>query len=94
MVTLEPQDLGAFKTTTLRDVELTAPYMHDGSLRMLMEVVEFYNQGGHSNSYLDHRISPLGLTEQEKRDLVAFMKSLTSERTRSLTKKTVLPDFP
>lgn len=93
-VTMDLQDLGAFKTTPLRDVELTAPYMHDGSLKTLMEVVEFYDKGGHPNAYLDNRIQPLGLTEQEKQDLVAFMKSLTGARSRTLTKGTLVPGLP
>ena len=83
-VTRKPSDLGAFKTPTLRDVELTAPYMHDGSLTTLKEVMDFYNKGGHANVYLDKRIRALGLNDQEIEDLIAFMKSLTSDRVRRL----------
>ncbi|MEX2493870.1 MAG: hypothetical protein WD425_19175 [Nitrospirales bacterium] len=71
--------MGAFKTSPLRDVDLTAPYMHDGSLKTLREVMEFYNIGGHENSYLDSRMTPLNLHNQELDDLVEFMKALTSE---------------
>jgi cytochrome c peroxidase len=77
-VTLRPADLGAFKTPTLRNVAVTAPYMHDGSLQTLEEVVDLYNKGGESNPFLDSGIRPLNLTDQEKADLLAFLKSLTS----------------
>lgn len=77
-------DLGSFKTPTLRNIALTAPYMHDGSLATLREVVVHYNNGGVTkegdpvNDYLSSGIRPLNLTEQEIDDLVAFMESLTS----------------
>ncbi len=74
-----PADRGAFKTPTVRDVARTAPYMHDGSLKTLEEVVEHYNKGGHPNPSLDKDIRKLGLTEQEKADVVAFMKALTGD---------------
>ncbi len=67
---------GQFKTPTLRNVALTAPFMHDGSMRTLREVVEFYNAGGKPNPHLDSRIKPLNLTDQEIDDLVAFLKAL------------------
>jgi cytochrome c peroxidase len=79
-VTLSTQDVGRFKTPTLRNVAVTAPYMHDGSEETLMEVVEFYDKGGNENPLLDGGIKELDLTEQEKKDLVAFMKTLTSPR--------------
>ena len=77
-------EVGAFKTPTLRNIDLTAPYMHDGSLETLEDVVEFYNNGGRLKEtdplspFLSGGIRPLDLTEQEKEDLVAFMKALTS----------------
>ena len=70
-------DVGKFKTPTLRDIALTAPYMHDGSVKTLAGVVEYYDQGGHANPFLDAAIFPLHLTDQEKKDLVAFMQALT-----------------
>ena len=76
-VTKKDSDRGAFKTPTLRNVALTAPYMHDGSQKTLEEVVEWYDRGGHPNPYLSKDIRKLGLTDQEKQDLVAFMKALT-----------------
>lgn len=72
-------DKGAFKTPALRDVAKTAPYMHDGSLKTLRTVVDFYVGGGNSNPYLDKDMKPLNLTSQERADLVAFLESLTGE---------------
>ncbi|HXF05156.1 MAG TPA: cytochrome c peroxidase [Blastocatellia bacterium] len=86
LVTRQPKDLGAFKTSTLRDIELTAPYMHDGSLKTLREVIEFYNKGGEPNPNLDGGIIPLNLTEQEMSDLEEFLKTLTSDRVRRLAR--------
>ncbi len=74
------QDIGKFKTPTLRNIALTAPYMHDGSIKTLEDVVDYYDKGGRKNPYLDSAIYPLHLTEQEKADLVAFMRALTSEK--------------
>lgn len=70
---------GAFKTPTLRDIALTAPYMHDGSLKTLEEVIEHYNKGGIVSKHLDPTMKKLNLSEREKKDLVAFMKSLTGK---------------
>jgi cytochrome c peroxidase len=75
-VTKQEADRGKFKTPTLRGVALTAPYMHDGGMKSLEEVVEFYNRGGGANPNLDPRIRPLGLSAGEMSDLVAFLKAL------------------
>lgn len=72
-------DKGAFKTPTLRNVAKTAPYMHDGSLKTLRAVVDFYVGGGNSNPYLDKDMKPLNLTSKERADLVVFLESLTGE---------------
>ena len=85
-VTLKLRDVGAFKTPILRNVAVTGPYMHDGSIETLEEVIEFYNQGGHKNPFLASGIRPLNLTEQEKKDLVEFLKSLTSPEYQHLLK--------
>ena len=66
-------------TPTLRDVELTAPYMHNGSFKTLIDVVRFYNKGGEANSHLDPEIKPLNLSDKEINDLVEFMRALTSD---------------
>jgi len=79
-VTLENRHIGAFKTSTLRNIALTAPYMHDGSLKTLEEVIDFYDVGGNQNRFLDGGIRPLGLTDEEKKQLVEFMRSLTSPK--------------
>jgi cytochrome c peroxidase len=78
LVTKQHQDVGAFKTPHLRNVALTAPYMHDGSEKTLRDVVEFYDRGGNPNPWIDGGMRPLGLTEQEKADLVALMETFTS----------------
>ena len=77
VVTKEPGDTGAFKTPTVRNVALSAPYMHDGSVATLEEVVEWYDKGGHPNPHLSDKIRPLKLSAQEKADLVEFMKACT-----------------
>ncbi len=77
-VTMELEDIGRFKTPTLRNVAVTGPYMHDGSIETLEEVIELYDQGGEDNPMLDSGIRPLRLTEQEKADLLEFLKALTS----------------
>ena len=79
LVTREPKDIGAFKTSGLRNIALTAPFLHNGSEATLESVVEFYNKGGIPNPNLDGGIRPLNLSEDEKKDLVEFMKSLTSD---------------
>ena len=76
-VTQDPADRWKYKTPTLRNVALTAPYMHDGSIATLPEVVDFYNQGGAPNDNLSPLLSPLGLSRSEQDELVAFLASLT-----------------
>jgi cytochrome c peroxidase len=73
-------DVGAFKTSQVRNVGVTAPYMHDGTLQTLWDVVDHYNKGGEANPYLDGGIEPLALTEKEVDQVVAFLFSLTDER--------------
>lgn len=68
---------GTFKTPTLREVARTAPYMHDGSLATLTDVVNFYSEGGRANPSLDSDIRPLRLTDEEKRALIRFLESLS-----------------
>jgi len=70
---------GNFKTPTLREVAETAPYMHDGSLAALEDVVGFYDKGGNANPGLDSELHPLHLTAEEKRGLTAFLKSLSGK---------------
>ena len=81
VVTKDAKDTGAFKTPTVRNVALTAPYMHDGSIATLAEVVEWYDKGGHPNPHLSDKIKPLNLTAQERDDLVEFMKACTGPTT-------------
>jgi cytochrome c peroxidase len=84
-------DIGAFKTPSVREVAHTGPYMHDGSLGTLEQVVEHYDKGGTPNPSLDPDMKPLNLTAQEKADVVAFMKALSGE-TKKLDE--LLPKLP
>jgi len=85
-VTNESNEMGAFRTPTLRNISATAPYMHDGSLKTLKEVVVHYNNGGitkktdHVNDFLSGGIRPLNLSEQQISDLIIFMEALTSPK--------------
>jgi len=72
-------DRGAFKTPSLRNVGLSAPYMHDGSLKTLKDVVDFYAGGGNSNPNLDKEIKETKLTGQEREDLIEFLESLSGD---------------
>jgi cytochrome c peroxidase len=72
-------DKGKFKTPSLRNVAESAPYMHDGGLKTLDDVVQFYAGGGNSNPYLDKEMKPLNLSARDRADLVEFLKSLSGE---------------
>jgi cytochrome c peroxidase len=83
-ITHDPEDLGKFKVPGLRNVAVTAPYMHNGMFKTLEEVVEYYNDprkivpdAQNSDSLIN---KPLNLSIQEKKDLVAFLKTLTDKR--------------
>lgn len=78
-VTRDPRDRGAFRTPSLREVAQTSPYFHDGSAADLVAVIEHYDRGGRPGPDLDPRIMALGLTAQEKVDLVAFLEALSAE---------------
>lgn len=79
-------DMGKFKTPTLRNIAKTAPYMHDGSMKTLDEVMDFYIKGGHRNPYLDNDVVKLRINEQEKQEIIAFMvEGLTSPSTNEKT---------
>jgi cytochrome c peroxidase len=80
--TKDEKDKGAFKTPTIRNVALSAPYMHDGSLATLEEVVEHYNKGGTKNPWLSDKMPALKLNSHQKNDLVEFMRSVTGSYPR------------
>ena len=88
----DKSQIGAFKTPTLREVEFTSPYMHDGSLKTLEDVVEHYDNGGIKNPQLNQRIKPLHLTAGEKRDLVAFLRALSGEGWQHIKPPTRFPE--
>jgi len=85
-VTQDPTDRWRYKTPVLRNVALTAPYMHNGAFGTLREVVEFYNRGGVTNPLLDPLIRPLGLTKSEMEHIVAFLESLTGDNVETLVR--------
>ncbi|HEY3128054.1 MAG TPA: cytochrome c peroxidase [Acidobacteriota bacterium] len=85
LVTGHSLDIGAFKIPSLRDVELTAPYFHDGSAKTLADVLHFYIQGGKSSFNRDWEVQGISLTEGEQSDLIEFLKSLTSDDTRRMS---------
>lgn len=78
-VTKQDADYGSFKVPSLRDVAITGPYMHDGSLKTLEDVVDYYNRGGIPNSHLNPLIKPLCLSEEKKAALVSFLHALSGE---------------
>jgi cytochrome c peroxidase len=90
LVTKKREDIGAFKTEQLRNVGLTAPYMHDGSLHTLWDVMDHYNKGGETNAYLDGGIEPLNLSESEINDVVAFLFALTDTRLAAQNQQALL----
>lgn len=93
IVTGRDEERGAFKTPTLREIEHTGPYMHDGRFKTLEEVVDHYDKGGIKNKYLDERMKPLHLSKQDKSDLVAFLKALSGEGWQKIKEPTA-KQFP
>lgn len=79
-VTKQDKDKGAFKTPMLRNLSDSFPYMHDGSLATLEQVIEFFDKGGHSNPWLSQDIRPLGLSAEERRDLLSFLIALNGDK--------------
>ena len=90
-VSKDKKDIGAFKTPTLREISRTAPYMHDGRFATLEEVVEHYNGGGVKNPFQDNQIIPLKLTDSEKQDLLAMLRSLNGEGWQDVKAPTSFP---
>jgi len=76
-ITLKPQDIGRFKSPSLRNVEVTAPYMHDGRFATLEAVLDHYSNGGKNHPNKDVRVQPLHFTGSEQAAIVAFLKTLT-----------------
>lgn len=91
IVTRKEEDKGAFKTPGLRDIARTGPYMHDGSLKTLEEVVEHYNKGGIKNKWLHQDVRPLKLSDQDKKDLVSFLHALSGEGWQHIKAPTTFP---
>jgi len=87
IVTGNSLDIGAFRTASLRNVELTAPYFHDGSAATLADVIRFYMKGGNDNPSRDWELQPIDLTERDQADLIEFLKSLTSDDARRMVEE-------
>jgi cytochrome c peroxidase len=87
LVTRSAAHMGAFRTPQLRNVGVTPPYMHDGSMQTLWDVMDHYDKGGEANAFLDGGIEPLALTEEEIAQLVAFMFALTDDRFADLAER-------
>ena len=82
MVTRNALDIGSYRTPMLRNVELTAPYFHDGSAATLEDVVRYYVRGGNENVSKDWELQAVNLSEREQQELVEFLKALTSDDAR------------
>lgn len=91
-ITQNEKDWGAFKTPTLRELEYSGPYMHDGSLKTLEEVVDFYDKGGIKNKNLNPLIHPLNLSSEDKNDLVLFLKALGGEGWQGIEEPEQFPE--
>lgn len=91
-ITRNPKDAGKFRTPSLRELKYTAPYMHNGAIATLAEVIEFYNKGGGEAQNKTPLLRPLGLTEQEKKDLIAFLEALSMDEPL-LANDPKLPDY-
>jgi cytochrome c peroxidase len=78
-LTQNPNDIALFKVPSLRNIALTGPYMHDGSIETLSEVIEHYSSGGKAHVHKSDLIQPLNLTSIEKSDLITFLESLTDQ---------------
>lgn len=83
LVTQSSVDVGAFRTASLRNIELTAPYFHDGSAATLSDVIRYYMRGGNQNAMHDWELQPINLSEAEQKDLIEFLKALTSDDART-----------
>jgi cytochrome c peroxidase len=90
-VTKKRSDWGKFKVPTLRDLAHRAPYMHDGSIKTLGEVLDIYAKGGLPNPHLDTRLTPFYLDEQTKANLLAFLDSLNGEGWQKITPPAAFP---
>jgi cytochrome c peroxidase len=79
-ITLNPRELGQFKSPGLRNVEVTGPYMHDGRFATLEAVLDHYSSGGKAHPNRDIRVQPLNFTKSEQAALIAFLKTLTDQK--------------
>lgn len=92
VITHQEKDWGAFKTPTLRETSKSSPYMHDGTLHTLEDVINYYNEGGIKNKNLHPLIHPLNLTEEEKKALISFLMALNGEGWQQVSPPAELPE--
>lgn len=83
LISADSSDIGKFKVPTLRNIEITAPYMHDGSIETLEEVIAHYERGGENHVNKSKLIEPFELTPSEKKDLISFLKSLSDKEIKA-----------
>ncbi|MCP4042806.1 MAG: photosynthetic protein synthase I, partial [Gammaproteobacteria bacterium] len=93
LVSKNYDDVGKFITPTLRELKYTAPYMHNGTVNTLAEVVDYYDMGGGKDDPLGSELSPLGLSGGEKADLVAFLESLSSATPVTVPKMAIPQEY-
>jgi cytochrome c peroxidase len=93
LVSRDYADVGKFITPTLRELKFTAPYMHNGALGTLVEVVEYYDKGGSGEDVMPVELHPLGLSKGEKKNLVAFLEALSSETPVHVERMTIPQDY-
>jgi len=93
LVSKNYSDVGKFITPTLRELNYTAPYMHNGSIATLAEVVDYYDKGGATDDVLPSELKPLGLSRKEKQDLIAFLESLSGETPMMVEVPTIPQDY-
>lgn len=91
LITHDKNDWGAFKTPPLREIVHSAPYMHDGSMKTLKEVIDYYNDGGIKNDNLHPLMRPLNLTEEDKKALISFLQALSGEGWQQIVEPHELP---
>lgn len=83
LISADSSDIGKFKVPTLRNIEITGPYMHDGSFETLEEIIKHYESGGKNHPNKSELIQPFDLTDQERKDLISFLKSLTDKELKA-----------
>ncbi len=93
MVSRDYKDVGKFVTPTLRELKYTAPYMHNGTLASLEEVIDYYNEGGGHDDVMPNELAPLGLSQRDKKNLLAFLEALSADVPLAMEKMEIPQDY-